>query len=54
MMKKLVFKVTEQKITYDKEAYIVTDSWNYITARFEFSEEWGGLSKTAIFKGAWK
>ena len=51
MMKKLVFKVTEQKITYDKEAYIVTDSWNYITARFEFSEEWGGLSKTAIFKG---
>ena len=51
MMKKLVFKVTEQKITYDKEAYIVTDSWNYITARFEFSEEWGDLSKTAIFKG---
>lgn len=51
MMKKLIFKVTEQKITYEKAAYVVTDSQNYITAEFEFSEEWTGVTKTAIFKG---
>ena len=45
------FKVIKQQLIYCSDDYIVTDSWNYITARFEFSEEWGGLSKTAIFKG---
>lgn len=52
MMKRINLSVTDQKITYENEQYIVTDSQNYISAQFEFSSEWDGMTKTAVFKGA--
>ena len=45
------FKAIKQQLIYCSDDYIVTDSQNYITAEFEFSEEWTGVTKTAIFKG---
>lgn len=49
----LLFKVTEQIIehlTEDKK--VVANSKNYLKCKFEFSEEWQSVTKTAIFTAA--
>ena len=43
------FKVDNQKLSYPQEDFIVSDSKNYITANFTFSDEWDGYSKAAQF-----
>ncbi len=47
----LNFSVTNQKIKYVSNLYIVEKSRNYLTAKFAFSgSEWKKIVKTAIFK----
>ena len=47
----LNFTVTNQKIKYVSNLYIVEKSKNYLTAKFTFSgSEWKNVAKTAIFK----
>lgn len=47
----LNFSVTNQKIKYVSNLYIVEKSRNYLTAKFSFSgSEWKNVAKTAIFK----
>lgn len=47
----LNFTVTNQKIKYVSNLYIVEKSRNYLTAKFSFSgSEWKNVAKTAIFK----
>lgn len=47
----LNFTVTNQKIKYASNLYIVEKSRNYLTAKFSFSgSEWKNVAKTAIFK----
>ena len=47
----LNFTVTNQKIKYVSNLYIVEKSRNYLTAKFSFSgNEWKNVVKTAIFK----
>lgn len=47
----LNFSVTNQKIKYSSNLYIVEKSRNYLTAKFSFSgKEWKNVAKTAIFK----
>lgn len=51
-MKKLniVFKVSHQSIWRADAVRLVTESKNYVRAIFEFSNDWDGITKTAIFK----
>lgn len=47
----LNFSVTNQRIKYTSNLYIVEKSRNYLTAKFSFSgKEWKEVAKTAIFK----
>ena len=47
----LNFTVTNQRIKYVSNLYIVEKSRNYLTAKFSFSgSEWKNVAKTAIFK----
>lgn len=47
----LNFSVTNQKIKYNSNLYIVEKSRNYLTAKFTFSgSEWKNIAKTALFK----
>lgn len=46
----LKFKINGQKIIRVDGTYVVADSYNYLHALFEFSDEWNGLTKTAVFK----
>ena len=49
----LDFKVNEQIITHENpEKKVVADSIKYLTCKFTFSEEWNGITKTAIFISA--
>ena len=48
----LNFDVQNQKLTLSNKPYIATDSREYLTAQFAFSDDWSGTEKTAIFKGA--
>ena len=49
----LLFKVTEQIIEHlTTEKKVVANSKNYLKCKFEFSEEWQGVTKTAIFTAA--
>ncbi len=47
----LTFQVEEQCIRAPR-CKVVSDSRNYLRARFSFSENWRGLTKTAVFQGA--
>ena len=46
----LIAKLNGQKLTVVSDA-VVSDSVKYLTVRFEYSREWDGFSKTAIFFG---
>lgn len=49
----LDFKVNEQIITHENpEKKVVADSIKYLTCKFTFSEDWNGITKTAIFISA--
>ncbi len=48
----LNFDVQNQKLALSDKPYIATDSREYLTAQFVFSDDWSGTEKTAIFKGA--
>ena len=49
----LRFKVNEQIIEHlTKDKNVVANSKNYLSAQFEFSEEWKDIPKTAIFTAA--
>lgn len=49
---KIKFFIQGQKLKRAKNDYIVADSKNFISADFEFSQEWTSLQKSAIFKNA--
>ena len=40
-----------QKIYCDEAPFLATESKNYLECKFEFSEDWEGCIKTAIFRG---
>lgn len=44
------FQVTNQVIKRLDQNIVVADSQNYLVARFAFTDDWGKLAKTAIFK----
>ena len=46
----LIAKLNGQKLTVVSDT-VVSDSVKYLTVRFEFSREWAGFLKTAIFFG---
>lgn len=46
----LDFRIIHQSIWLEKKLRIVSGSKNFVEARFIFSNEWNGLTKTAIFK----
>lgn len=46
----LIAKLNGQKLTVVSDT-VVSDSVKYLTVRFEFSREWDGFLKTAIFFG---
>lgn len=46
----LRFKIFNQKIKRVDTNFIVSDSKNYLTASFDFSEEWDRCAKTVIFE----
>lgn len=53
MSAQLQFYVNNQIITRTDDFRPVTDSVNYLRAKFNFvTDEWTGLTKTAIFKGS--
>lgn len=45
----LEFNIAEQTLTMTNKKNVVADSLNYLTCKFTFSEEWNGLTKTAVF-----
>lgn len=45
----LKFNVNEQTLSLVSKQQVVADSLNYLTCKFSFSEEWLGVSKTAVF-----
>lgn len=45
----LKFDVSIQKIKLSSDEFVVSDSRNFLKASFVFSDEWEGLTKTAIF-----
>lgn len=47
---KLQFDVNHQHLAVHDGYYVVSDSENYITASFTFSEDWDELSKTVVFR----
>ncbi len=49
---KIKFFIQGQKLKRAKNDYIVADSKNFISADFEFSQEWTNMQKSAIFKNA--
>lgn len=46
----LDFRVTNQKLELHSESYIVSDTYDYLSAKFRFTGDWAGLLKTASFK----
>ena len=47
----LEFDIINQRIARRDNNYIVADSRNYLTAKFNFiTEDWDGISKTALFR----
>ncbi len=46
----LKFNVIGQQILRVEGTHVVADSYNYLRASFEFSDDWEGVVKTAIFK----
>lgn len=46
----IIFDVNNQKLERRDNNFIVADSKNYLYARFNFSADWDGKTKTAIFK----
>lgn len=49
---KIKFLIEGQRLKRAKNNYIVADSKNFISADFEFSQEWTDMQKSAIFKNA--
>ena len=47
----LLFNIENQYITQAHTKYVVSDSVEYLTASFTFTEDWDGFAKTAVFKG---
>ena len=47
----LLFNIDNQRIITANTRYVVADSREYLTARFVFSGDWDGCTKTAIFAG---
>lgn len=47
---KIQFDVNHQHLAVHDGYYVVSDSENYITASFTFSEDWDELSKTVVFR----
>ena len=47
----LLFNIDNQRIITANSRYVVADSREYLTARFVFSGDWDGCTKTAIFAG---
>lgn len=45
----LDFKVNEQTLSLHSKKNVVADSLNYLTCHFVFSDEWLGITKTAVF-----
>ena len=49
----LEFNINEQTITHvNPEKNVVANSVNYLTCKFTFSEDWCGITKTAVFVSA--
>lgn len=46
----LEFEVVGQKLTMTSEIDVISDTIQYITAKFSFSRDWAGLRKVAHFK----
>lgn len=47
----LLFNIDNQRIITANSRYVVADSREYLTARFVFSGDWDGCTKTVIFAG---
>ena len=47
----LLFNIDNQRIITANSRYVVADSREYLRARFVFSGDWDGCTKTAIFAG---
>ena len=47
----LLFNIENQHITQAHTKHVVSDSVEYLTSSFTFSEDWDGFIKTAVFKG---
>ena len=46
----LLFRVRNQQIERLESNLVVSGSKNYLHAKFTFTKEWNGLTKTAVFK----
>lgn len=49
-MSELNFIVTYQKLIAESDPFVVSDSQEYLTAKFVFSGDWNDFVKTAVFK----
>ena len=47
----LKFKITNQHMELTEQPYAVSDSREYLTCSFEFSEDWSNTKRTVIFSG---
>ena len=47
----LLFNIDNQRIITANSRYVVADSRMYLKARFVFTSDWDGCTKTAIFAG---
>ena len=47
----LLFNIDNQRIITANSRYVVADSREYLRARFVFTSDWDGCTKTAIFAG---
>ena len=50
----LLFTIDHQRIDTSNTRYVVTDSREYLRAKFIFTPDWDGCEKTAIFSGTEK
>ena len=48
-MNNIQFSVSHQKLTLAGRPYLIGNSRDYLTASFQFSEDWTGLAKVAFF-----
>lgn len=52
MQQKILEFIVDDQFIRAPHYTVVADSRDYLTARFTFSEQWRGLTKTAVFQGA--